>query len=51
LDMISLEKGVDPDPHGMDMYQGKMYYCDAGISPPGVPSRSPMAGFIYRIDT
>jgi len=50
LEIITLEKGKDPDPHGMDMYQGKMYYCDAGISPPGVASNSPHAGYICRID-
>jgi streptogramin lyase len=50
MDIISLKKGVDPDPHGMDMFQGKMYFCDAGISPGGVPSGSPLAGYIYRID-
>ena len=50
LDIISLEKGKDPDPHGMDMYQGKMYFCDAGIAPPGLPSGSEHAGYIYRID-
>jgi hypothetical protein len=50
LDIVSIEKGKDPDPHGMDMYQGKMYYCDAGIAPPGIPSGSPGAGYIYRIE-
>jgi streptogramin lyase len=50
LEVIMLEKGVDPDPHGMDMYQGKMYYCDAGIAPSAVPSNSPAAGYICRID-
>jgi streptogramin lyase len=50
LEIITLEKGKDPDPHGMDMYQGKMYYCDAGISPPAVASNSPHAGYICRID-
>jgi streptogramin lyase len=50
LEAVTLEKWVDPDPHGMDMYQAKMYYCDAGISPPGVPSGSKGAGYIYRID-
>ena len=34
----------------MDMYQGKMYFCDAGISPGSVESKSPFAGYIYRID-
>lgn len=50
MEQILLTKGVDPDPHGMDMYQGKMYYCDAGIAPPGVPNHSPAAGYICRID-
>jgi len=50
LEVVTLEKGKDPDPHGMDMYQGKMYYCDAGIAPPGIASGSPWAGHICRID-
>jgi streptogramin lyase len=50
LEVITLDKEKDPDPHGMDMYQGKLYYCDAGIAPPGKPSGSPSAGFICRID-
>jgi hypothetical protein len=50
LDIISLEKGKDPDPHGMDMYQGRMYFSDAGIAPPGIPSGSAAAGYIYRIE-
>ena len=50
LDIISLEKGKDPDPHGMDMYQGKMFFSDAGIAPAGVSNNSPSAGYICRID-
>jgi streptogramin lyase len=50
LEVVTLEKGEAPDPHGMDMYQGKMYVCDAGISPGAKPSGSPGAGFIYRLD-
>src|ERR1035437_61167 len=50
LEVVTLQKGVDPDPHGMDVYLGKMYYCDAGIAPPGVPSGSAGAGYIYRMD-
>ena len=50
LEVVTLEKGKDPDPHGMDMYRGKMYYCDAGIAPPGVFTNSPGAGYICRID-
>ncbi len=50
LEVVTIEKGVDPDPHGMDMHEGKIYYCDAGIDPPGVPSASKFAGYICRID-
>jgi sugar lactone lactonase YvrE len=50
MEIIELQKGVDPDPHGMDMYQGKMYYCDAGIAPPGIASGSPHAGYICRVE-
>jgi streptogramin lyase len=50
LDVISLEKGKDPDPHGMDMYQGKMYLSDAGIISGGLPVKTPQSGFIYRVD-
>ena len=49
LEVVTLEKGKDPDPHGMDMYQGKMYYCDAGIAPPGVLTTAG-ASYIYTID-
>lgn len=51
LDIVSLQKGTDPDPHGMDMYQGRMYICDAGIAPPGQPTDSPGAGNIFRLET
>jgi streptogramin lyase len=50
LDIISVEKGKDPDPHGMDMFGGKMYYCDAGIAPGAIASNSPSSGYICRID-
>jgi len=50
LDIISVKKGVDPDPHGMDMYQGTMYYCDAGIVPGGTPVKTAHSGYIYRVD-
>jgi hypothetical protein len=50
LDQIKLKQGEDPDPHGMDLYQGKMYYCDAGIAPGGVSNNSPGAGFICSFD-
>ena len=46
LKEIHLRKGIDPDPHGMDLHAGKMYYCDAGIAPGGGPNSSPGAGYI-----
>lgn len=50
LEQVLLDPKTDPDPHGMEMYQGKLYYCDAGIAPPGVDSGSPHSGYICRID-
>lgn len=49
LQVITLSKD-DPDPHGMCMYQGHLYYCDAGIAPAGKDNGSPYAGYICRID-
>ena len=40
----------DPDPHGMCMYNGHLYYCDAGIAPGGKSTGSASAGFGCRID-
>jgi hypothetical protein len=49
LEIIQLSKD-DPDPHGMCIHEGKIYYSDAGIVPPGKPSDSPAAGYICRIE-
>jgi hypothetical protein len=49
LDVIQLSK-EDPDPHGLCINEGKLYYSDAGIAPPGKDSGSPSAGYICRID-
>lgn len=49
LEQITLTKD-DPDPHGMCLYRGHLYYCDAGIAPGGKPTGSPSAGYICRID-
>ncbi|MEO7142717.1 MAG: hypothetical protein ABI165_04365 [Bryobacteraceae bacterium] len=51
LDEIKLTKGHDPDPHGMDLYEKHLYYCDAGISPGAKDSGSPNAGWIVRIES
>ena len=50
LDEVKLVKGRDPDPHGMDLHQRHLYYCDAGISPGAKDSGSPSAGWICRIE-
>lgn len=49
LERITLAKD-DPDPHGMCMYKGHLYYCDAGIAPGGTSNGSPSAGYVCRID-
>jgi streptogramin lyase len=47
LEQIDLSKEHDPDPHGLCMHNGKLYYCDAGLTAPG-PASDP--GYICRID-
>ena len=49
LEVVALAKD-DPDPHGMCMHEGHLYYCDAGIAPQGVSNESPWAGYVCRID-
>ncbi|HTM47370.1 MAG TPA: hypothetical protein VL285_01735 [Bryobacteraceae bacterium] len=49
MEVITLSK-EDPDPHGMCLYKGHLYYCDAGIAPTGKDNNSPYAGYICRID-
>ena len=49
LEVITLTKD-DPDPHGMCMYKGKLYYCDAGIAPGAKPTESPATGYVCRVD-
>jgi len=49
LEQITLAKD-DPDPHGMCMYKGHLYYCDSGIAPGGKSNGSPSAGYVCRID-
>lgn len=49
LEVITLTP-EDPDPHGMCLYRGKLYYCDAGIAPGAKPTGSPSAGYVCRVD-
>ena len=47
VEQIELSKESDPDPHGLCLRNGKLYYCDAGLTAPG-PATA--AGYICRID-
>ena len=35
LEIVKLSPTSDPDPHGMCIHDGYMYYCDAGLTAPG----------------
>ena len=47
LEVLTLAKGEDPDPHGMCLHDGRLYYCDAGLTETS-PGSAP--GYICRID-
>jgi streptogramin lyase len=50
LDEIQLKRGVDPDPHGLDIYQGALLYCDAGMQHPEPKLiETEHSGYISRI--
>jgi hypothetical protein len=49
LELVQFGPGT-ADPHGLEIRDGVFYSCDAGISPGFVPSKSPSAGTIFRID-
>jgi hypothetical protein len=38
------------DPHGLVMYNGALYSCDAGVHPGWPLNDSPYQGYIFRID-
>jgi hypothetical protein len=39
------------DAHGLAMWKGKLYSCDAGVGPPGFEGTgSPSAGYVFQID-
>jgi streptogramin lyase len=42
LEVITLSPTSDPDPHGMCIHAGHMYYCDAGLTAPGPGSEPAM---------
>jgi len=49
LESIQLAAG-DPDPHGLGMLDGKLYFCDAGIHPGWDRDKSPHTGWVCRVD-
>jgi hypothetical protein len=49
LEVIQLQPG-DPDPHGLAMVNGKLYFCDAGIHPGWDRDKSPSTGWMCRVD-
>jgi len=60
LDKYNAETGVlmesvefvseSADPHGLEMHNGVLYTCDAGIHPNWPTNDSPYSGYILRID-
>ena len=49
LEIIQFAAG-DPDPHGLAMLNGKLYFCDAGIHPGWERDKSPHTGWMCRVD-
>ena len=50
LEVLTLAKGEDPDPHGMCLHEGRLYYCDAGLVVGGGSNASAGAGYVCRIE-
>ena len=50
LEVITLSRTSDPDPHGMCIHDGYMYYCDAGLTAPG-PGSEPGQICRFRLAT
>lgn len=49
LESVEFEPG-SADPHGLEMHEGVLYSCDAGIHPGWPVNDSPFSGMIFRID-
>jgi len=50
LETAEFEDGT-ADAHGLAMWKGKLYSCDAGVGPPGFEgTSSPSAGYVFEID-
>jgi hypothetical protein len=50
LEIVTLSKTSDPDPHGMCIRNGYMYYCDAGLTALG-PGSEPSTICRFRLDS
>ena len=50
LEVVTLRRGQDPDPHGMCLHDGHLYYCDAGFPVGSNVSDDPDSAWICRID-
>ena len=48
LEIVKLSPTGDPDPHGMCIHDGYMYYCDAGLTAPG-PGSEPAQVCRFRM--
>jgi streptogramin lyase len=50
LEIITISRTADPDPHGMCIHEGYMYYCDAGLTAPG-PGSEPAQVCRFKLGT
>ena len=48
LEIVTISRTADPDPHGMCIKDGYMYYCDAGLTAPG-PGSEPAQVCRFKI--
>lgn len=48
LEIVKLSPTSDPDPHGMCIHDGYVYYCDAGLTAPG-PGSEPASVCRFRM--
>lgn len=49
LEFIQLSAD-DPEPHGLCMHQGRLFFCDAGIGLGATSNHSPWSGYVCRLD-
>jgi streptogramin lyase len=50
LEIVTISRTSDPDPHGMCIHEGYMYYCDAGLTAPG-PDSEPAQVCRFKLGT